>query len=134
MGLWSLSIEPLQVGTKHLIDAVLQRAAELASARRLDTLLAQADDAAEPLNLYHAKRSLYSAWTSAQRLRRALEIIEPEIQTYGTAGFSIFLSEPTVNVEDVEGLHTHGSSRGPFPFLACSRIEALCRRPRASSD
>jgi hypothetical protein len=40
--LWSLSIEPLQVGTKHLIDAVLQRAAELASARRLDTLLAQA--------------------------------------------------------------------------------------------
>jgi uncharacterized protein YbcC (UPF0753/DUF2309 family) len=44
--------------------------------------------AADPLNLYHAKRSLYSAWTSFERLRRALEIIEPEIQTYGTAGFS----------------------------------------------
>jgi uncharacterized protein YbcC (UPF0753/DUF2309 family) len=26
----------------------------------------------------------------SERLRRALEIIEPEIQTYGMAGFSVF--------------------------------------------
>jgi hypothetical protein len=72
---------------------------------------------------------LYSAWTSSERLRRALEIIEPEIQTYGTAGFSNLplVNQPS-NVEDVEGLHIHGKLRGPFCF---SRVQpyqlCLCR-------
>jgi hypothetical protein len=83
--LWSLSIEPLQVGTKHLIDAVLQRAAELASARRLDTLLAQAGDAAEPVKPVSCKaQSCILHGRPLERRRRALEIIEPEIQTYGS--------------------------------------------------
>jgi uncharacterized protein YbcC (UPF0753/DUF2309 family) len=102
--------EPLQVGTKHLIDAVLQRAAELASARRLDTLLAQAGDAAEPVKPVSCKAQLvFCMDVRSERLRRALEIIEPEIQTYGTAGFSNLplVNQPS-NVENVEGLHTHG--------------------------
>jgi len=102
--------EPLQVGTNHLIDAVLQRAAELASARRLDTLLAQAGDAAEPVKSVSCKAQLvFCMDVRSERLRRALEIIEPEIQTYGTAGF---FSLPAVNrpsdEEDDEGLHIHG--------------------------
>jgi uncharacterized protein YbcC (UPF0753/DUF2309 family) len=102
--------EPLKAETKHLIDAVLQRAAELASARRLDALLAQAGDAAEPIKPVSYKAQLvFCMDVRSERLRRALEIIEPEIQTYGTAGFSRL---PPVNrpsdVEGDEGLHIHG--------------------------
>jgi uncharacterized protein YbcC (UPF0753/DUF2309 family) len=52
--------------------------------------IAQADDAAEPVNPCHAAAQLFCMDVRSERLRRALEIIEPEIQTYGTAGFSIF--------------------------------------------
>ncbi|MEH6647222.1 putative inorganic carbon transporter subunit DabA [Sulfitobacter sp.] len=81
--------KPLQVGTNHLIDAMLQRAAELASARRLDTLLRQAGDAGQPIEPASCKAQLvFCMDVRSERLRRAIEIIEPEIQTYGTAGFS----------------------------------------------
>lgn len=101
--------KPLQVGTHHLIDAILQRAAELASARRLDTLLAQADAAAEPVEPVPCKAQLvFCMDVRSERLRRALEIIEPEIQTYGMAGF---FSLPSMNqpseLEDGEDIHIH---------------------------
>jgi uncharacterized protein YbcC (UPF0753/DUF2309 family) len=102
--------EPLQVGTNHLIDAVLQRAAELASARRLDSLLAQAGDAAEPVKSVSCKAQLvFCMDVRSERLRRALETLEPEIQTYGTAGFfSLSSVNRPSDIEDDEGLHIDG--------------------------
>jgi uncharacterized protein YbcC (UPF0753/DUF2309 family) len=105
--------EPLQAKTNHLIDAILQRAAERASARRLDTLLAQAGDPAtsanpvEPVS-WDAQLVLCMDIRS-ERLRRALEIVEPKIQTYGTAGFSDLplVNQPT-DAEDNDPVSNHG--------------------------
>jgi uncharacterized protein YbcC (UPF0753/DUF2309 family) len=102
--------EPLKVKTNHLIDAILQRAAELASARRLDTLLAQAGEAAEPIEPVSCKAQLvFCMDVRSERLRRAAEIIEPEIQTYGMAGFFClpFVNQPS-DLEDGEVIHVHG--------------------------
>ena len=96
--------KPLQVGANHLVDAILQRAAELASARRLDALLAKTSDATKPVEPISCKAQLiFCMDIRSERLRRALENIEPEIQTYGTAGFfGIPLVKQLSNFEDVE--------------------------------
>lgn len=96
--------EPMQAETAHLIDAILQRAAERASAGRLDTLLAQAGDPAKPVS-YEAQL-VFCMDVRSERLRRALETIKAEIQTYGMAGFFglPLENQPTV-AEDRE---THG--------------------------
>ncbi|AGI69094.1 hypothetical protein DUF2309 [Octadecabacter antarcticus 307] len=80
--------EPLRAETGHLIDAILQRAAEQASARRLDTLLAQAGkptNLAEPVSC--EAQLVFCMDVRSERLRRALEIVDPGVQTYGLAGF-----------------------------------------------
>jgi len=100
--------EPLQVGTNHLVDAILQRAAERASARRLDTLLAHVGASAELVEPVSYKAQLiFCMDVRSERLRRALEIIEPGIQTYGMAGFlSIPLVKQSFDVEDGEPIHS----------------------------
>ncbi len=115
MGLhWNAEVlihrEPLQVGTNHLVDAILQRAAELASARRLDKLLAKASDAIEPVEPVSCKAQLvFCMDVRSERLRRALEIVEPEIQTYGTAHFfSRTLAKQRSVVEDGNDIHING--------------------------
>lgn len=77
--------EPLKAGTDHLIDAILQRAAELASGRRLDTLLAQEVETAEVDSCN--SQLVFCMDVRSERLRRALETVDPKIQTFGTAGF-----------------------------------------------
>jgi uncharacterized protein YbcC (UPF0753/DUF2309 family) len=80
--------EPLQAQTDHLISAILQRAAERASARHLDTLLEQA---CEPVDTAEPKscdaQLVFCMDVRSERLRRALEIVNPSVQTYGVAGF-----------------------------------------------
>jgi uncharacterized protein YbcC (UPF0753/DUF2309 family) len=77
--------EPLRVKTAHLVDAILQDAAEQSSARRLDTLLSQAGEPAETVPC--EAQLVFCMDVRSERLRRALEGVEPSIQTFGMAGF-----------------------------------------------
>jgi uncharacterized protein YbcC (UPF0753/DUF2309 family) len=80
--------EPLQAQMDHLISAILQRAAERASARRLDTLLQQAGEPADTVEPKSCDAQLvFCMDVRSERLRRALEIVNPSVQTYGVAGF-----------------------------------------------
>jgi hypothetical protein len=66
----------------------------------------------------------------SERLRRALEIIEPEFKPTEWLAFQSSIGETTVRCRR-RSVTTHSwQASGSYPFLACSRVEALlCRRP-----
>jgi uncharacterized protein YbcC (UPF0753/DUF2309 family) len=100
--------KPLRVATNHLIDAILQEAAELASARRLDILLAQAVEPVEPASC--KAQLIFCVDVRSERLRRAIEIVEPKIQTFGTIGvfgLPLVAHQPKAKDDGTSGEATH---------------------------
>ena len=94
----------LQVEANLLIDAVLQRAAELASARRFDTLLAQAVKPVQPASCN--AQLVFCIDVRSERLRRAIEIVEPTIQTFGTTrvfGLPLVAHQPKTKDDSLRG-------------------------------
>ncbi|MFT5945341.1 MAG: hypothetical protein ACJAWC_002177 [Yoonia sp.] len=96
--------EPPQAAADHLIDATLQRAAERGSARRLDALLAQAREHFSLAETVSCNAQLvFCMDIRSERLRHALETVNPEIQTFGMAGF--FGLPLVTQTQDAEAHH-----------------------------
>jgi uncharacterized protein YbcC (UPF0753/DUF2309 family) len=76
---------PQPLDTELVIDAVLQRAREIAHARELAARLATRAPA--PASALPAAQLVFCIDVRSERLRRALEGVAPDVQTLGFAGF-----------------------------------------------
>ncbi len=78
--------KPITPSTDDRIDAVLQEAAERAAQRGLAGQLLRQDDAVEP-DIRPALQAAFCIDVRSEVFRRALESLDPTIQTLGFAGF-----------------------------------------------
>lgn len=77
--------QPIRARNDHLVDAVLLRASEFASGRRLDGILAAV---VEPETAPEISTQLvFCIDVRSEHYRRALETVAPDIRTHGAAGF-----------------------------------------------
>lgn len=81
----ALHAEPVAPRTDHVVDAILQEAAERAAQRTLAEILASAG--AEPAERRPALQAAFCIDVRSEVFRRALESVSPQIQTLGFAGF-----------------------------------------------
>ena len=77
--------QPIRARTDHVLDAVLLRASEIASGRRLDSLLATDPVREMPDDI--SAQLVFCIDVRSERFRRALETVAPDIRTHGAAGF-----------------------------------------------
>lgn len=77
--------QPIRPRNDHLVDAVLLRASEIASGRRLDDVLAASVQ--NVMKPGPSAQLVFCIDVRSERYRRALETVAPEIQTHGAAGF-----------------------------------------------
>ncbi|WP_068110776.1 DUF2309 domain-containing protein [Tropicimonas marinistellae] len=77
--------QPIRARIDHLVDAVLLRASEIASGRRLDGVLAATAQPETPPDI--SAQLVFCIDVRSERYRRALETVAPDIRTHGAAGF-----------------------------------------------
>jgi len=128
--------EPVAASDAQIVNAVVQEAAERAGQRRLGATLAGAS--AEPL---HARPKLQAAFcidVRSEVFRRALESLDPGIQTVGFAGFFGLTASHQGFASDVTelrlpvllnpGFHSHSGDETTAEADRAARFSARARR------
>ena len=94
---------PIEVGDAEIVDAILQEAAERAAQRGLAETLAA--PASQTLDDRPALQAAFCIDVRSEVFRRALEAVDPGIQTLGFAGFFGIFTEHRRFASDVRELH-----------------------------